>query len=68
MAKAFPELPEPAELTVTTNQGVIAYLEHLQRFGLFGVTIEEVAERLIQDQLQYLAEEGWIGSGGMVKR
>lgn len=50
--------PETLELEVTPQ--VVAYLEGLVSTGLYGVTVEEAAERLMCQEIRRLIVEGYI--------
>ncbi len=42
-----PDLTQKADLHIVTTEGVVRQLETIRRTGLYGATIEEVAERLL---------------------
>jgi len=51
----------PVTMSIETTQEVYRALGTLQATGLFGSTAEEVAERLICEKIQELAQRGWTG-------
>ncbi len=44
------------ELTVTTTAAVVDILEELVETGYYGTSVEHLAEQLIRQQLQQIAE------------
>lgn len=46
------------QLVVNISPGLRKYLQELCRSGLYGSTIEDVALRLIEKELEKLAREG----------
>lgn len=55
--------PPPATVTIqiATNAVVAELLGLLQDTGLFGETIEQVAEQLLREKLRELELQGWCG-------
>jgi hypothetical protein len=67
LGKDFEKCPECAarsrdpKVTLRLHPKVMEHLEHLHRLGLFGTTIEIVAERLLMQALRDEIKKGWLG-------
>jgi hypothetical protein len=52
------------KVTLTLGPIVLKHLEQLQRTGLFGETVEKVAEGLMLEALRKAISDGWTIKGG----
>lgn len=48
------------KLTLSLPSRVRADLDRLWRYGIFGHSVEDVAERLISEGVRRLVSEGWL--------
>lgn len=55
---------EPVELKLTVTAETRRALETLSRHGLFGTSVEDVADRLLNERLRAIVLEGWLGTPG----
>lgn len=55
---------DTVELKLRVTPAAKRLLDTLSRHGLFGTTIEDVGERLLNERLRVVVQEGWLGVTG----
>jgi len=52
------------DLEVPVTPEALRLLKHLSENGLFGTSVEDVAERLLCEKLREVVLQGWVGPPG----
>ena len=57
-------MAKPEKITLEITPEAKRLLGTLNEQGLFGVTLADVAERLLMEKLREVVREGWVGTVG----